>query len=259
MLCAIGMQIISVGTVLAQETAIALKSPSTAVTIDGNNTEWGDSLAYYNAESKLNYTIANDKDNLYLVLKTNDLAKQNYILSSGVTFGIDSKGRSKKSGFAVTFPESGQEAMKRGIPTLEENTLRAGLLSFRKISVKGFKDIVDDDIAVSNAFGIKIAIGFDNKGYMIYEEAIPLELFHAGELAKGEWTFNIKLNPPVKPEMNSMGSEISTAGVPGFASGGGRNGRAARVSPAGSRSQPKPGEMEEQKPIDFWGRLKLAQ
>lgn len=257
LLCAVGMQIISVSAVFAQETALALKSPSTAVTIDGNNKEWGDSLSYYNADSKINYAIANDKENIYLVIKTNDLVKQNYILSSGVTFSIDIKGRSKKSGFAVTFPEAGQEAMKRSA-TLEENKLRVGLLTFRKIGVKGFKDIDDDNIALSNAFGIQIAIGFD-KGYMVYEEAIPIDLFHAGELAKGEWTFNIKLNPPAKPEMNNMGSEISTAGIPGFASAGGRNGKAARVSPAGSRSQPKPGEMEEQKPIDFWGRLKLAQ
>jgi hypothetical protein len=258
LLCAVGMQIISVSAVFAQETAIALKSPSTAITIDGNNKEWGDSLAYYNADSKINYAIANDKENIYLVIKTNDLAKQNYILSSGVTFSIDTKGRSKKSGFAVTFPEAGQEAMKRSA-TLEENKLRLGLLTFRKIGVKGFKDIDDDEIALSNALGIQIAIGFDDKGYMTYEEAIPLDLFHAGELAKGEWTFNVKLNPPAKPQMPSMGSEISTAGLPGFASAGKGSGKAARVSPAGSRSKPNPGETEEQKPIDFWGRLKLAQ
>lgn len=259
MLCAVGMQIISAGATYAQETVLALKSPATAVTIDGINTEWGDSLSYYNAENKINYTIANDKENIYLVIKTNDLGKQNFILSSGVTFSIDVKGRSKKSGFAVTFPESGQENMKHSTPNLEENKLRAGLLNFRKIGVKGFKDISDDDIALSNAFGINIAIGFDDKGYMIYEEAIPLNLFHAGELAKGDWTFNIKLNPPVKPEMNSMGSEISMAGVPSFAGGGGRTGRPAggRVNVGGG--VPKGANAEaEQKPIDFWGKITLV-
>lgn len=258
LLCFAGIQIVALNC-RAQENTLALKAPATAITIDGDNKEWGDSLAYYNAENKLNYTIANDKQNLYLVIKTNDVSKQNYILSSGVTFGIDIKGR-KKTAYAITFPKSGQEAMRRGVPSLEENKLRAGILNFRKIAVKGFNDISDDEISPSNAFGIQIAIGFDDKGYMIYEEAIPLELFHAGELAKNDWTFNIKLNPPAKPEMNNMGSEISTAGVPGFASGGRgvsapRGGRVPVNTFAGAPGANTP----EQKPVEFWGKLKLAQ
>ena len=260
MLCFAGIQIAALNC-RAQESTLALKAPATAVTIDGDNKEWGDSLAYYNAESKLNYTIANDKQNLYLVIRTNDVSKQNYILSSGVTFGIDTKGR-KKDAYAITFPKSGQEGMRRGAPNLEENKLRAGILNFRKIVVKGFNDISDDEISFSNAFGIQIAIGFDDKGYMIYEEAIPLDLFHAGDLAKNDWSFNIKLNPPSKPEDNSMKSDISTAGVPGFASGGrgGSGGsRGGRISAGNSFAAVPAANAAEQKPIDFWGKIKLAQ
>jgi hypothetical protein len=251
------MQIISAGAIFAQEVALPLNSPSTAVIIDGNNKEWGDSLAYYNSESKINYAIANDKQNIYLVIKTNDLVKQNYILSSGVTFSIDTKGRSKKSTFSVTFPKSVPEEMRRTAPTLAENKQKAGILGFRKISVKGFKDITDDEISLPNVFDIKVAVNFDNKGYMIYEEAIPLELFNAGDLTKNEWSYNIKLNPPAKPE--SMGSEISTAGLPAFA--GGRGGRSGGSRSAGGRTNTgsNGANMEEQKPIDFWGKLKLAQ
>jgi len=261
LLCFAGIQLLNVVSAHAQETTLALKSPATAVTIDGNNKEWDDSLAYYNTENKLNYAIANDKQNLYLVIKTNDLAKQNYILSSGVTLGIDTKGRNKKAVFAVTFPKSGQENMKRGAPSLEENKLRAGVLNFRKIGVKGFDDIAEDEITFSNAIGIQIAIGFDNKGYMTYEEAIPLDLFHAGDLAKNDWTFNIKLNPPAKSEDNSMKSEISTAGLPGFASGGSRSGSASRGGrvPVNTFAGAQGVNAADQKPIDFWGKFKLAQ
>ena len=252
MLCALALQIISAGAIFAQEIILSLNPPSTAVIIDGKNTEWGDSLAYYNSESKLNYAIANDKQNIYLVIKTNDLVKQHYILSSGVTFSIDTKGRSKKSTFSVTFPKSVPEEMRRSAPTLAENKQKVSTLSFRKIAVKGFKDITDDEISLPNVFDIKVAVNFDNKGYMVYEEAIPLELFNAGELTKSEWSFNIKLNPPAKPE--SMVSEISTAGLPSFAGGRG-NGRSGGSRGAGGNRP----NIEEQKPIDFWGKLKLSQ
>ncbi|RZA04019.1 MAG: hypothetical protein EOP47_00445 [Sphingobacteriaceae bacterium] len=254
LLCAIGIQTICTSAIFAQETALSLSSPSTAVIIDGNNKEWGDSLAYYNSENKLNYVIANDKQNIYLVIKTNDLVKQNYILSSGVTFSIDTKGRSKKSAFTVTFPKSVPEEPRRSAPTLAENKQKVGILNFRKISVKGFKDINDEEISLPNIFDIKVAVNFDSKGYMIYEEAIPLELFNAAELTKNEWSYNIKLNPPAKPE--SMGSEISTAGLPSFAGGRGNGGGRSGGGRGAGGNRPT---IEEQKPIDFWGKLKLAQ
>jgi hypothetical protein len=266
LLCFAGIQIAAV-TCYAQEGTLALKAPASAATIDGDNKEWGDSLAYYNPSSKLNYGITNDKENLYLVIKTNDVTKQNYILSSGVTFGIDTKGR-KKAVYAVTFPESGQESPRRWVPSLDENKMRASILNFRKIGVKGFKDITEDDLNLSNVYGIRIAVGFDAKGYMTYEEAIPLDLFHAGDLAKNEWSFTIKLNPPERPETNNMNNDMSAAGASGSTTGagagaggrGGSSGRGARVS-VNTFSSPafaNTNTMPEQKPIEFWGKLTLA-
>jgi hypothetical protein len=84
--------------------SIALKAPPTKIVIDGKNEEWGNDLAYHDTENNIHYTISNDKEYLYLVIKANDEKQLNNILFGGVTFSIDTKGRKKKA-YSVTFPQ----------------------------------------------------------------------------------------------------------------------------------------------------------
>jgi hypothetical protein len=84
------VQLLGVNICFAQ--TINLKPAPMHITIDGSLSEWGDSLSYYNNETQINYTLANDKDNMYLVLKTIDPIQQFRILSAGVTLSIDPKG-----------------------------------------------------------------------------------------------------------------------------------------------------------------------
>lgn len=76
-LCAVFVQLTYHGTTYAQTSGIIdLKPAPTTVAIDGSLQEWGDSLNYYNDKTKVRYTLANDKTNLYLVAKTKDLIQQ---------------------------------------------------------------------------------------------------------------------------------------------------------------------------------------
>src|ERR1700744_3794974 len=100
-----GLALISAGVCNAQSGTLALKAPAGAITVDGSSADWGDSLSYYNPETKIHYAIANDKTNLYLVVKTKDPAQEANIMTSGLTFSVDMKGK-KKSTFFTTFPYS---------------------------------------------------------------------------------------------------------------------------------------------------------
>lgn len=80
-----------------------LQAPPAHLVIDGDAREWGDSLRYYNAEKKINYSLANDKDNLYMAIRINDRVDQIKVLRSGLTFSIDPRGKKKES-YSITFP-----------------------------------------------------------------------------------------------------------------------------------------------------------
>ncbi len=73
------------------------------IIIDGNINDWGDSLRYYNPDKKLNYTLANDNQNLYLAIRFNDRTEQERIMRAGLTWSVNPKGK-KKDAYSLTFP-----------------------------------------------------------------------------------------------------------------------------------------------------------
>src|SRR5476649_174820 len=77
-----------------------LQPPPANIKVDGDLKDWGDSLRYYNEEKKLNYTLSNDKDNLYMAMRFNDRLDQTRVLAAGVTLSINTRG-SKKSTFSM--------------------------------------------------------------------------------------------------------------------------------------------------------------
>lgn len=258
-----GLGIITAGVCNAQTGALALKTPKTAITIDGSSADWGDSLNYYNSDKKIHYAIANDQTMLYLIVKTKDPVQETNIMAGGLTFSIDLKGR-KRSSFSTTFPYPAGNASTIVKPgeDLDSKKVRVTLLQFKKIGISGFKDINDDDLTTTNNYGIKVAANYEKDGSLVFEEAIPLELFHAGDLAKGEWAFNIKLNGV---EGGASGGPAGSSGVGtttaivGRPSGGGGV-RGGRVGPDPSfntagASLSKAGTST----IDFWGKFTLAQ
>ncbi|HTH82576.1 MAG TPA: hypothetical protein VL490_06555 [Mucilaginibacter sp.] len=246
-----------------------LKPAPSNVSVDGNIKEWGD-LAYTNDKAKISYTISNDKNNLYLVVKTKDHEKQSDILGSGITFSIDTKGR-KRNSYAVTFPVSGM-----GEPTefvdMDAQQLRSKieLSKFRKVKVEGFKGIDDKEINFSNLTNIKISIGYDEDGSLVYEEAIPLNLFNANDQLDKEWSYNIKINGLVKKMQvfraivqTPATSRSSNSGRPGSnipsdginLSNGDRMGSSRNIDNSPNSDIRT---MQVTPSIDFWGKFNLA-
>ena len=245
------------------QTAFLLKPAPANISIDGSLTEWGDSLSYYNNETQVNYTFANDKDNLYLVLKTNNPVLEDKILASGITLSIDTKGK-KKSSYSVTFPVQEQQGKAFGdVNTAQDKKLEIGLTKLRRLKADGFKDVEYDLITLQNTYGFKAAVNYNAHGFLVYEEAIPLALFHADDLKKNEWAFNIQINghQSAKKDDNNEGRSSAMGGGRGGGRGGSSGGRGGGRGGAGRRS----GEGDDEdtngassKSVDFWGKFILA-
>src|SRR3569623_386700 len=183
--------------------------PPANITIDGDLGDWGDSLRNYNEDKKLYYTLANDKDNLYMAIRINDRSEQMSVLAAGLTLSIDTRGK-KKDTFSITFPIGGDPHMiadQENQPLsssdqdqgVHDDKMKAHLTKLRQIKVTGFKDVESDLITTSNTYGFRTAIDFDKDGNLVYEAAIPLKLFHDDEQAKNEWAFNFKINGITRP------------------------------------------------------------
>jgi len=277
LISAVSLQLLS-GITYAQETAITLKSPTNTVSIDGDNKEWGDNLAYYNADQNIHYTISNDKDNLYLVIKTNDERQITSILLSGVTFSIDTKDRKKRT-YSVTFPVQDRAITNHTtLKTIEEKRAAAKYTKLRKIEAKGFKDVVDDAFYAGNPYKIQPALNFDANGFLVYEEAIPLSLFHAEELMNNEWVYNVRLNAVTATLLpngqTSVGTLTITSAIVAVPAGSSppsstavstavskvnRNSSSTQANQNSIAGNTAPQEVEIIKDSNFWGKFKLAQ
>jgi len=272
--------IVNISNAQSSKTGVAtLQVPPANLVIDGNAKEWGDSLRYYNAEKKINYSLANDQENLYMAIKITDRLNQMKILRAGITFSIDTKGK-KKETYSLTFPLNVNgnqpppvEKMDNGDVTKEDRDelMREQITTLRGIKVAGFKDIEDDMITTSNTYGIKTAINYDDNGNLIYEAAIPLKFFNAGDITKNEWAFNFKINgvqrPAAKKDDDAQGQgggggRGGHGGGGGFGGGGGGfgggGGRGGHGGNRGGGPSGGDGKDEMSKSTDFWEKFYLS-
>ena len=241
-ICVIAIVVFATGICNAQ--TVNLKPAPANITINGMAEEWGDSLPFTNDKAKLNYTISNDKTNLYMVVKTKDAAMQSDILGSGITFSVNTKGK-KSTTYSLTFPARIQDEDPVKYMHLDPTQTQAKAVTtkYRKIKPEGFKDIKDEELSTSNPYGIQVAIGYDDEGYLVYEEAIPLTLFHTDPADK-EWAFNIKINGLERDVKVQI--KIDLTGV--------NSGRAI----PGSDAANLPHSIRLTPPVDFWEKFVLA-
>jgi len=267
-ICLTGLQFLAVAAVMAQAKTAAntLQIPSAAFKVDGDIKEWGDSLRYYNAESKLNYSLANDKENIYIAVRINNALQQKKILAAGITFTFDPKGK-KKSTYTVTFPVAQGTNGLNPAPGAQDEALAASLTKLRQIKVTGFPDIESDVMSTTNTYGFRVAMKYDNvDGSLFYEATVPLKFFGSFNADKDAWSFNFKINGVPRPEIDryeQTGAGRGRAGARTMRGGGGGGG----MPPGGGGGAPGGGREggsnyvmdhpEVFKPSDFWEKLYL--
>jgi len=83
---------------------VSLKVPAN-VKIDGKMNEWGESLQAYNKSTLIYYTMANDADNLYLVIRIENPDIINKAISGAITLTVNPAGKQSDAKCpAISFP-----------------------------------------------------------------------------------------------------------------------------------------------------------
>jgi hypothetical protein len=282
--CAAASLLLTLHSQAQTKTPNTLKTPPADIKIDGDLKDWGDSLRYYNEDKKVYYTLANDKDNLYLVVRVNDRTEQIRIINAGLTLSINTKGK-KKEESSITFPvgnpdqpQASPSDDKKTNPDLldqqdRDEMLRAKMTKLRNIKVTGFPDIESDIMTTSNTYGIKVALNIDANDNLVYEAAIPLKFFHALAPDKTEWAFNIKINGVTHAPKSGADPNGGAGGGRGGMGGGGMGGGGGRGGMGGGGGGRHGGGMgggrggsstsdtdhsEIAKSMDFWEKFYLS-
>jgi hypothetical protein len=224
--------------------------------IDGQATEWTDSLQY-DANSHLQYQVLNDGRTLYVRLKAADMPTQAKMAYLGMVVWVDSTGRNQQQ-LGIRFPlpidlstvkapterpagAMGPSAAERQEDHLNRlRTIVAGAREMELLNYRGSKEPVLTDSEAK--IGVKSAIGLDARNNIIYELAVPLRLIYrrvpalaTGQTATvGVWIAGQKPKPTpgqsqsdmsvVGPQGGGMGGYGGMGGMRGGYGGGGMRG-----------------------------------
>ncbi|RAJ79900.1 hypothetical protein CLV59_1055 [Chitinophaga dinghuensis] len=167
------------------------------IQIDGKATEWPKPLSFYNNDTKLFYTIANDSNNLYVVISVPDPVSQMKIMRAGVTFSVNPTGK-KKVVSSVTFPLLGEDAPEVVESQNQRTSIewrRSILQNAKHINVEGLIGVPDGNLPVKNDKNIVSAASLDDQGNLVCEVAIPLQYLGLTISNDKPVAYRFKINP----------------------------------------------------------------
>ena len=232
-----------------------------AVKIDGAIDEWNPNLLAYNHATEIFYCLANDDNNIYLLVNASKPEIINKILLGGITLTIDPSAGKNDKGVAITFPTYYKNERPsinlKNMPRINKDTLtyRAQADSFRRasnqeltnksklIEVERIKGIGDSLISIYNDQQIRAAALFDSKFTYHSELAVPIKYLNLNQ--SGTFSYHIKLN----------GATANNARIQPS-----RNGQLLLVTGSnGTYAVPAGSQYSSYiYPTDFWGAYTLA-
>jgi len=233
------------------------------VSVDGKLTEWGDSLALYDIKTKLNYTIANNDTDLYVIAYVTDPKLRRKIMAAGITVSVNPEGKKHKT-YSITYPvPDGSTIFKPHMGDDDEADIKKpSLLQSTSIKVTGFKEVESDVITTSNTYGFKASVKLDDKHNLVYETAIPIKMLNFKPGKNDEFEINVQINGIELPNKGwggegSGGGMGGGRGMGGGSMGGGRGGRHGRGGGSMSGAQGRSDASGMSEATDFWVRLAL--
>jgi len=244
--------------------------------IDGSVGDWHDRpLAFFEKE-RLSVGIANDSTNLYLLLRTNNLAFIRGIRQEGITLWLDSKGgKDKKRAIFYQGGPDRTEMEKAGLSERPANTERTGDRRFEgrmptidsmpreRFSFIDENYYLEKNINPDGLYGPEVAVGVEG-GFCIYELRIPLT--DAPPEISGQ---NVSLGVQWQEMDTSKFQGRPPGGRGGFPGGGGGfpggrfmqddvpfGGGGGGMRPGGMRGGPGEGPQTDERNI--WIKIQLA-
>jgi hypothetical protein len=165
------------------------------LTIDGLDNDWTKPLPGYAKSDNISYEIANDNENLYVLIACKDPQEQMKIIQGGMTVWLNTRAdKTQGDAVGIGYPldsrnDHDQTLMQEAQPdkyhhkasTLQDKKDYA-LYGFGKNSEVGNYTYGDD-----NPQGVKMRMDYNNAGELIYEASIPLAALYPGHSATASY------------------------------------------------------------------------
>jgi len=201
-------------SVSAQEESLKSKWIS-PIKIDGELTDWKDTLSYYYDKQDMKYSVANDGEYLYISIQIPNRIQQLKAINSGFSISVNTDLK-EKDGPTVVFPIPDVAAV-RAMNSNEDyekkaDRRQAGLDMVRAIYVHNFEGIVDGRISLQNHYGIKTAIKIDSADVLNYEAAISLKQLKIDK--NKPFALNLRINEIILSRYTDPGSMMGSYGYP---------------------------------------------
>lgn len=192
---------------------------SIPVNVDGQAIEYQHMRNYIN-ETKMTYSLSNDRKNLYLCLRTSDETMQKKIMRAGMEIWIDTTVREKKI-TGILFPLANGYKMKpevTGLPLDGERQRpdfsimkQKFLLGQTFMQLEGFRHVPNGLSHLENNSGIKVRINWDSTNAMVYEASVPFKTFYRESLTAKDsikvFSLTININAVTMPHMQQGGGQ----------------------------------------------------
>jgi uncharacterized membrane protein YgcG len=208
--------------------------------VDGTGTEWKDGTTLIPGPQVL-VGIKNDRENLYVCLKTSNRITQVQMLALGTTVWIDTEGKKNKT-FGIQFPVSGLLQGRR-FPSQQNSQELQRLIDAaqRQFEILGPGKDEHRRVADKQEKGLDVHLGFAD-GTLTYELKVPLHKTSELAYAIGaDPSKPLTIGLETGDYSDAMRAQLSGSSRPAGGSGGGRGGRGGGQSPGGMGSDaPEP-------------------
>lgn len=173
------------------------------VKIDGKATEWNNKMQADNRTTDFSYTMANNNEELYLVIQTKDRFVFNKIIDRGLTLSVKNPKTGKDA--SLKFPynsEKGRLSSAFGFGMISEIEVpEAEIAMYNKmlsdkhkfIKVEGIEGS-DSLISIYNEIGIQAAEQFDNNKLYTLEIAVKLKLMGFSANDGSKISYKLRVN-----------------------------------------------------------------
>jgi hypothetical protein len=167
------------------------------ISIDGQDSEWGNFIQYYNENHNIELCLFNDENFLNLKLSSPDRMVQQQLLTLGFTVWFDSKGGKIKT-VGIRFPKGSHSGIDSEVKFVGKKDEPDSNEAAKEKALKGELDILGPNGKDSQTFSVsdaeKLGIKADygtHGGILIYELHIPLRKNDVNNYAVGADTTSL--------------------------------------------------------------------
>ena len=205
---------------------------TTSVKADGDASEWRLPLRFYDSDTKLNYTLSNDNEKIYLCVRIVDELSQAKIIRNGLNIWFDTLAKkNKQCGILYPVPNVNAEDNQDGNGSSGSGSGRGSrhgnsdvdmvknkfLRQANQMQLIGFKKGVPDYLASGNEYGVDVSINWDKNNIMIYEAVIPFKTFFRPSLVAKDslrnFDFSMTIHGFPAPEKKDDSGSSGGSGV----------------------------------------------